>query len=178
MQTATLAGGCFWCLEPIFRDLQGVKEVKPGYSGGNIPDPSYKKVCTGQTGHAEVVQIIFDPTIISFKEILEVFFAVHDPTTLNRQGDDVGTQYRSAVFYHTSEQKKNAANTINELNNKEIWDNPIVTEITPFHSFYPAEDYHFNYYKNNSEQLYCRMVISPKLDKFRKRFNKFLKRKN
>jgi len=173
---ATLGGGCFWCLEAVFAELKGVEKVESGYSGGLTENPTYQQVCAGLTGHDEVVQIRFDPEIISFKEILEVFFAIHDPTTLNRQGADVGTQYRSAIFYHTPEQKSIAAQVIKELNAAGTWKAPIVTEVAPLTAFYPAEDYHQVYYKNNPEQMYCQMVIAPKVTKFRKQFIDRLKK--
>jgi peptide-methionine (S)-S-oxide reductase len=169
-ENATLAGGCFWCLEAIFDDLNGVEDVVSGYSGGKVRNPSYHMVCTWTTGHAEVVQLTFDPKIISFKEILEVFFTIHDPTTLNRQGPDVGTQYRSAIFYHTPEQKAIAEQVIADLGAAHVWDSPIVTELKPFEAFYPAEAYHQEYFKRNPNEAYCRVVISPKVAKFRKRF--------
>jgi len=169
-EIATLAGGCFWCLEAVYDELNGVEDVVSGYSGGTIPNASYEMVCTGTTGHAEVVQLTFDPRIISFKEILEVFFTIHDPTTLNRQGSDVGTQYRSAVFYHTPEQRAAAEQMIADLDAAHVWDAPIVTELKSFEKFYPAEGYHQEYFKRNPNQGYCRVVISPKVAKFRKRF--------
>lgn len=175
LEVSTLGGGCFWCLEAVFVELQGVEKVVSGYSGGHVNAPSYRDVCTGRTGHAEVVQIFFDPNIISFRELLNVFFATHDPTTLNRQGADVGTQYRSAIFYHNQDQKETAEALIAELNNAGIWPNPIVTEVTPFDKFYQAEDYHQDYYKYNSSQPYCQVVISPKLAKMRKEFGSKLK---
>jgi len=175
-EIATLAGGCFWCLEAIFRELRGVEKVVSGYSGGNVPNPSYQEVCTGKTGHAETVQITFDPQIISFKELLEVFFTIHDPTTLNRQGGDVGTQYRSAVFFYTPEQEVVAREMIIELESEKIWDASIVTEVTPFKAFYPAEKNHQDYFLHNSDQPYCRVVIEPKVAKFRKRFLAKLKK--
>jgi peptide-methionine (S)-S-oxide reductase len=174
-ETATLAGGCFWCLEPVFDNLQGVLDVVSGYSGGHVPDPTYNEVTSGRTGHAEVVQVTFDPTVISFAEILEVFFTIHDPTTLNRQGADVGTQYRSAVFYHTPEQKATLEQVVTDLEKQRIWDNPIVTQVAPFEDFYPAEDYHQEYYANNPRQPYCQMVIAPKVAKFRKKYADRLK---
>ncbi|MDX1415310.1 MAG: peptide-methionine (S)-S-oxide reductase MsrA [Candidatus Promineifilaceae bacterium] len=174
-EISTLGGGCFWCLEAVFVELEGVQKVVSGYSGGTVPAPSYREVCNGTTGHAEVVQITFDPIVISFREILQVFFATHDPTTLNRQGADVGTQYRSVIFYHSQEQKETAEALIAELNNEGIWPNPIVTELTPADVFYVAEDYHQDYYKYNSQQPYCRVVISPKLAKLRKEFSSKLK---
>lgn len=169
-EIATLGGGCFWCLEAVYDELKGVDEVVSGYSGGTVPDPSYETVCTGTTGHAEVVQVTFDPNVITYKEILEVFFAIHDPTTLNRQGPDVGTQYRSAIFYHTPEQKTTAEHVIAELEAAHVWDNPIVTELKPFEKFYPAEGYHEEYFRRNPGQPYCRLIIAPKVAKFRKQF--------
>lgn len=175
-EVATLTGGCFWCLEAMFNQLKGVKRVVPGYSGGEVTDPTYEQVCTGNTGHAEAVQITFDPRQISFKTILEIFFSVHDPTTFNRQGADVGTQYRSAIFYHSEEQKTIAEQVIKELEISKVWDAPIVTEITPFQSFYPAEDYHLDYYQRNRQQPYCQVVIAPKVSKLRQRYADKLKR--
>ena len=174
-EIATLAGGCFWCLEAVFNDLRGVEKVESGYAGGLIPNPTYRQVCTGTTGHAEVVQVTFDPDVVSFKELLEVFFTIHDPTTLNRQGADMGTQYRSAIFYHTPEQKMIAEEVIAELSAAKIWDDPIVTEVAPLTHFYPAEDYHQRYYEQNTEQPYCRAVIAPKVSKARKQFMDRLK---
>jgi len=167
-EVATLAGGCFWCMEAVFDDVKGVQSVESGYSGGTKPNPSYNEVCSGMTGHAEVAQVTFDPKTISFKEILNVFFAIHDPTTLNRQGADVGTQYRSAIFYHNDEQKRIATELIKELNAQKIWDKPIVTEVTLFDKFYVAEDYHQEYFANNPNQPYCQAVVAPKVAKFRK----------
>lgn len=167
-EVATLAGGCFWCLEAVFEQLRGVEEVVSGYSGGTVPTPTYGQVCTGATGHAEVVQATIDPTVISFRELLDVFFTIHDPTTLNRQGADVGTQYRSAIFYHSPEQKVTADQVIAELNAARLWDAPIVTEVVPFREFYRAEDYHQEYFRRNPDQTYCRVVIAPKVAKFRK----------
>jgi peptide-methionine (S)-S-oxide reductase len=175
-EIATLAGGCFWCLEAVYDELRGVEDVVSGYSGGSVPNPSYEMVCTGTTGHAEVVQITFDSNIISFKQILEVFFTIHDPTTLNHQGPDMGTQYRSAVFYHSPEQKATAEQLIAELESSRVWDRPIVTEVTPFQRFYPAETYHQEYFKRNPNQAYCRIVIEPKVAKFRKHFLDELKK--
>ena len=172
-EVATLGAGCFWCVEAIYQDLQGVLKVESGYSGGTIDNPSYREVCSGLTGHAEVIQVTFDPAVISFKEILEVFFTVHDPTTLNRQGADSGTQYRSAIFYHSPQQKAIAEEV--KLASKEIWDDPIVTEITAFDKFYKAEDYHQNYYKENPNQGYCSIVIAPKVKKFRQKWANKLK---
>ena len=175
-ETVTLGGGCFWCLEAAFAQLKGVERVESGYSGGTVSNPSYEQVCTGTTGHAEVVQITFDPTIIAFQDILEIFFSIHDPTTLNRQGADVGTQYRSVMFYHSQEQKEIAEQTIKELDAAQLWNDPIVTEVTPFTAFYRAEDYHQGYYQRNSDQPYCRVVIAPKLAKVRKEHFARLKR--
>lgn len=172
---ATLGEGCFWCSEAIFQRVKGVVKVESGYSGGTIPNPTYEQVCSGKTGHAEVVQIRFDPIIISFKEILEIFFSTHDPTSLNRQGADVGTQYRSVIFYHNEEQKKIAEEMKEKLNTSKIWNEPIITEISPFKNFYKAEDYHQNYYNNNTSQPYCSFVISPKIDKLKKIFSNKLK---
>lgn len=169
-ETVTLGGGCFWCTEAVFLRLKGVESVRSGYSGGHVKNPAYREVTTGSTGHAEVVQITFDPAVIAFREILEVFFAVHDPTTLNRQGADVGTQYRSAIFYHTPEQKVVAGRTILDLENERAFDRKIVTEVTPFSAFYPAEEYHDNYYARNSSQPSCSVVISPKIKKLEKYF--------
>ncbi len=175
-ETATLGAGCFWCVEPIFDDLIGVTDVVSGYSGGKHENPTYTEVCTGSTGHAEVIQVEFDPDQISFKEILQIFFAVHDPTTLNRQGNDMGTQYRSAIFYHSEEQRRIAAEILKEIEQKGIWDNPIVTEITEFEKFFPAEDYHQQYFANNPNQPYCAAVVAPKVVKFRKAFLDRLKK--
>ena len=175
-ETATLAGGCFWCLEAIYDELRGIEDVVSGYSGGSVPNPSYEMVCTGTTGHAEVVQITFDSKVISFKQILQVFFTIHDPTTLNRQGPDVGTQYRSAIFYHSPEQKATAEQLIAELEASKVWDHPIVTKVTPFERFYPAEAHHQEYFKRNPDQAYCRIVIAPKVAKFRKRYLDELKK--
>ena len=174
-EVATLGGGCFWCLEAVFQDLKGVEKVESGYAGGTLPNPSYEQVCTGTTGHAEVVQITFDPQVISFRELLEVFFTIHDPTTLNRQGPDVGTQYRSAIFYHNEAQKAIAEEVIRELNAAGIWDAPIVTEVVPLRAFYRAEAYHQEYFKRNPAQPYCRVVIAPKVAKFRQRYLEKLK---
>lgn len=173
--TATLGAGCFWCVEAVFQDLKGVQSVKSGYTGGKISNPTYKEVCSGLTGHAEVAQIVYDPSVISFDELLEVFWQTHDPTTLNRQGADVGTQYRSAVFYHNEEQKKLAEEYKKKLNEANAFPSPIVTEISPLGEFYVAEDYHQNYYNENGEQGYCRMVIRPKVEKFKKVFKDKLK---
>jgi peptide-methionine (S)-S-oxide reductase len=175
LEKATLGGGCFWCTEAVYLELKGVTDVKPGYSGGDVKNPTYKEVCTGTTGHAEVVQITFDTDVISFSEILEVFFMTHDPTTLNRQGNDVGTQYRSVIFYHNEKQKETAEKVIQLFKQEEIYDKPIVTEVAPFDKFYVAEDYHFNYYNRNKSQGYCQFIITPKLEKFRKIFKDQLK---
>jgi peptide-methionine (S)-S-oxide reductase len=174
-EITTLGGGCFWCLEAVFSELRGVEDVVSGYSGGSVPDPSYQQICTGATGHAEVVQITFDPDIISFKELIEIFLTIHDPTTLNRQGADVGTQYRSVILYHIKEQEKVAREVIKEFKVSKIWKSPIVTELIPFKVFYPAEEYHQEYFKQNPDQMYCSVVISPKLAKFRKRYITMLK---
>jgi len=175
VEVVTLGGGCFWCLEAVYDRLKGVEDVVSGYAGGYVPSPSYQQVCTGATGHAEVVQITFDPAIITFRDILDVFFTIHDPTTPNRQGADVGTQYRSAIFYHTDEQRAVAEQTIAELDAAGVWDAPIVTEVTPLTAFYPAEDYHQEYYARNPNQGYCRMVIAPKVAKLRQHFLERLK---
>jgi peptide-methionine (S)-S-oxide reductase len=174
-ETVTLAGGCFWCLEAVYDQLKGVSSVESGYAGGNVQNPSYEQVCTGRTGHAEVVQITYDPQVVSFKDLLNVFFTVHDPTTLNRQGNDVGTQYRSAIFYNTPEQKAIAEQTIADLNKQHLWNDPIVTEVSPLNTFYPAEAYHQEYFANHGNQPYCRVVIAPKVAKFRKHYLDMLK---
>lgn len=175
-EIATLANGCFWCTEAIFKDLRGVEKVEPGYTGGRRPNPTYEQVCTGTTGHAEAIQITFDPKEISFHDLLAIFFSTHDPTTLNRQGADVGTQYRSAIFYHDPEQKAVAEQMIAKLNKEKLWRNPIVTEVTEFSKWYAAEDYHKDYFARNSGQSYCQMVIAPKVAKFRKEYREKLKR--
>lgn len=169
-EVATLAGGCFWCLEAVFEQLEGVEKVVSGYSGGATTWPTYQQVCTGTTGHAEVVQLTFDPGVTTFKEILEVFFTMHDPTTHNRQGADVGTQYRSAIFYHSQEQQEVAQEVIREMDAVGIWNSPIVTQVTPFEAFYEAEEYHQEYYRRNPRQSYCQVVIAPKVAKFRQRY--------
>lgn len=174
-EVATFGGGCFWCVEAIYERVAGVQSVTSGYSGGNVKNPDYKQVTTGLTGHAEVVQIKYDPEIISFYELLEIFFKTHDPTTLNRQGADVGTQYRSIVLYHSEAQKSQAEEIISDLNEAGVYANPIVTQVVPFEKFYEAEDYHQEYYENNPNQGYCRMVIQPKLEKFEKVFKEKLK---
>lgn len=169
-ELATFGGGCFWCVEAIFEQVKGVQSAVSGYSGGTVKNPSYREVCTGRTGHAEVVQIKFNPKIISYYELLEIFFKTHDPTTLNRQGADIGTQYRSVIFYHTEKQKDQAEEIVSELDSAGIWNGPIVTAIEPFKEFYPAEDYHQEYFAENPEQGYCRIVIQPKVEKFQKIF--------
>ena len=168
MEVATLGGGCFWCLEAVYEDLRGVEAVESGYSGGSVPNPTYREVCSETTGHAEVVRVTFDPEVVSYAEVLRVFFSIHDPTTLNRQGADVGTQYRSAIFYHTPEQERVAREVISELEEAGVWDDPIVTEVTPVGEFYVAEDYHQEYFRRNAYQPYCQVVIAPKVAKFRK----------
>jgi peptide-methionine (S)-S-oxide reductase len=173
--TAVLGAGCFWCVEAVFKELDGVVSVMPGYTGGAVKDPSYKAVCTGTTGHAEVAQVVYDPSKVSFKDLLEVFWQTHDPTTLNRQGHDVGTQYRSAIFYTSAEQKETAEHYKAELDKSGAYDAPIVTEITPLDVFYPAENYHQDYYAQNPDQGYCQLVIRPKVEKFRKAFASKLK---
>lgn len=173
-EVATLAGGCFWCVEAIYANTKGVYKVESGYAGGFVKNPAYKEVCNGTTGHAEAVQITFDPRVVSFAKLLEIFFVVHDPTTLNRQGPDVGTQYRSAIFYHTDEQKKTAETAIQIVNETAEWGAPAVTEITAFTNFYKAEDYHQQYFELHGEQPYCRIMITPKLEKFKKRFSEFV----
>lgn len=176
LHTATLAGGCFWCLEAVFEQLRGVERVVSGYIGGTAPNPGYEAVCSGQTGHAEAVQIHFDAQQISFRELLEVFFSIHNPTTLNRQGNDVGTQYRSAIFYHTDEQRAEALAIIAALNGQRLWPAPLVTEVIAAPIFYPAEDYHQHYFARHPEQGYCQIVVGPKLAKFREHFAGKLKR--
>jgi peptide-methionine (S)-S-oxide reductase len=175
METATFGAGCFWCVEAVFQDLKGVQSVVSGYAGGTTKNPTYKQVCTGTTGHAEVCQITYDPGVVSFPELLEVFWKTHDPTTLNRQGNDVGTQYRSAIFYHSDEQKRLAERYKKELNASGAFASPIVTEIVPFTNFYKAEDYHQNYFNQNGNQAYCQFVIRPKVEKFRQVFRDKLK---
>ena len=175
METITLGAGCFWCVEAIFGSIDGVESATSGYAGGNVKNPSYKEVCTGKTGHAEVVQVVYNPEIVSLAKILEVFFQVHDPTTLNRQGNDIGTQYRSAIFYHNDGQKATATAILNKLDMSGIFDKKIVTEITRAENFYPAEDYHQDYYELNGEQPYCSAVVRPKVEKFKKAFADILK---
>ncbi len=167
-EVATLGGGCFWCLEAIFQNLKGVEKVESGYAGGPAAKPTYEQVCSGRTGHAEVVQVTFDPGVINYKDLLDVFFVIHDPTTLNRQGHDVGTQYRSAIFFHSPEQQQIAQQVLKESEAAQLWDGTIVTEVAPLKEFYPAEAYHQNYYRNNPMQPYCQAVVAPKVAKFRK----------
>lgn len=174
-EVATLGGGCFWCVEAVYDQLQGVTDVVSGYSGGHVKNPTYKQVCGARTGHAEVVQVRFDPAQLSFRDLLEVFFSIHDPTTLNRQGNDVGPQYRSVIFYHSAEQEHVARELIAELNAAQTWARPIVTEVTPFSEFYPAEDYHQEYFAQNGSQPYCQFVVAPKVAKFRKQYASRLK---
>ncbi len=169
-ELATLGGGCFWCLEAVFQQVRGVQRVTSGYSGGTAPDPSYEAVCTGRTGHAEVVELQFDPKEVSYRDLLRIFFSIHDPTTLNRQGGDVGTQYRSVIFYRGPEQAKEAQEVIREFTEAGVFRAPVVTEVVPFQAFYPAEEYHRDYFQRNPEKAYCRMVIEPKVLKFRKQF--------
>lgn len=175
MEKITLGSGCFWCTEAVFQRLEGVESAVSGYSGGKVKDPTYKEVCGGHTGHAEVVQVTYDPEKISLEEILQVFWKTHDPTTLNRQGNDVGTQYRSAIFYHNEHQKKVAEELRKKLDESGAWGDPVVTEITPFDAFYPAEDYHQDYFNENGSQPYCQFVVAPKVDKFKQVFGDKLK---
>lgn len=170
LETATLAGGCFWCLEAVYDQLKGVRDVVSGYSGGHVENPTYRAVCDETTGHAEAIQIQYDPAEVSYSDLLDVFFTIHDPTTLNRQGNDVGTQYRSAIFYHTPEQQQAATAKIAEYTAKKVWNNPIVTQVAPFTNFYAAEDYHQEYFTNHPNQPYCQVVVAPKVAKFRKVF--------
>lgn len=174
-EMATLGGGCFWCIEAIYLEMKGVISVSSGYSGGKIKNPTYREVTSGMTGHAEVVQITFDPEVISYRDILTIFFHVHDPTTLNRQGADVGTQYRSVIFYHDENQKAIAEEVMQEIQNSKVWKDPLVTELTPLTAFYVAEDYHQEYFSNNPNAPYCTFVVSPKVEKFRKNFQEYLK---
>ncbi|MFS8524632.1 MAG: peptide-methionine (S)-S-oxide reductase MsrA [Limnochordales bacterium] len=169
-RTATLGGGCFWCLEAVFEQLRGVRSVQSGYAGGHVPNPTYEQVCTGTTGHAEVVQIKYDPAVISYRQLLEVFFGIHDPTTPDRQGNDIGPQYRSIILYHDDEQRAEAEAYIKELTEAGVWDDPIVTQVVPLTEFWPAEDYHNEYFRRNPNQGYCRLVIAPKVAAFRQRF--------
>lgn len=175
LEVITLGGGCFWCIEAVFDELEGVQSVESGYSGGSVQRPTYKDVCTGETGHAEVVQVTFDPAVITLDDILRVFFTVHDPTTLNRQGADIGTQYRSAIFYRTEAQRATAERIKDEIEKAGVWDGKIVTQVAPFSAFYPAEDYHQEYFVNNPRQPYCQVVIAPKVQKFREKFRDRLK---
>lgn len=176
LETATLGAGCFWCVEAVFDDLKGVVSVESGYSGGHKENPTYQEVCSETTGHAEVVNVTFNPDEVSFKEILQVFFTIHDPTTLNRQGNDIGTSYRSAIFYHSDEQKQTAEEVIKEVTEAGVYDDPIVTEVTPFDKFYIAEDYHQEYFANNPNQPYCAAVVAPKVAKFRQKYVSRLKK--
>ena len=175
LEVATFAGGCFWCTEAVFDQLKGVVKVESGYSGGNVPEPSYEDVCTGETGHAESIQVTFDPSLVSYADLLRIFFTTHDPTTLNRQGADVGTQYRSAVFYHNPEQERIARQVVEEFERSKVWKRPIVTEVAPYKTFYKAEDYHQEYYTRNSRQPNCRVVIEPKIAKLREHYRERLK---
>jgi peptide-methionine (S)-S-oxide reductase len=176
VEVATLGGGCFWCIEAAFQEIRGIVNVESGYAGGTAASPTYEQVCTGATGHAEVVQVTFDPNTVSFREILEIFFTAHDPTTLNRQGADVGSQYRSAIFYHDEKQKEVAEQVIEELDSSKVWDGPIVTQVEPFKSFYRAEDYHRRYFERHPEAAYCRVVIAPKIAKLRRKYREKLKK--
>ena len=176
LEVATLGGGCFWCLEAVFDEVKGVTDVVSGYAGGAVKNPTYEQVCSGRTGHAEVVQVAFDPAIISFQEILEIFFTIQDPTTLNRQGNDVGPQHRSVIFYHSPEQQAIAQQVIRAFNTAGVWDRPLVTEVTPAPTFYAAEDYHQEYFARNPSQGYCRVIIAPKVTKFRQKYADRLKR--
>ena len=169
-ETATLGGGCFWCLEAVYQQMQGVASIVSGYMGGDVANPTYEQVCTGKTGHVEVVQVTFDPEIASYREILNVYFAMHDPTSMDRQGNDVGSQYRSVIFYHNDGQRSVAEETIRQLNGERIWDAPIVTEVRPAGPFYHAEDYHQDYFRNHPAQPYCAFVVAPKVRKFREKF--------
>lgn len=169
-ETATLAGGCFWCLDAVYRELRGVERVDSGYTGGRVPNATYREVCSGLTGHAEAVQVTYDPDEVSYEDLLRIFFTIHDPTTLNRQGYDVGTQYRSAIYYHDEEQRAKAEEVIREFTESNVWGAPIVTEVTPLTKFYPAEEYHQDYYRRNPEQQYCQAVVAPKVAKLRKHF--------
>jgi peptide-methionine (S)-S-oxide reductase len=175
-ELATLGGGCFWCLEAVYKDLKGVERVISGYAGGEVENPTYQEVCGGRTGHAEVVQIAYDPDVVSFRDLLDVFFTIHDPTTKDRQGADVGPQYRSIVLYHSPEQKAEAERAIADLEERKVWSAPIVTEIVPLEKFYPGEDYHQDYFERNPRQGYCQIVIAPKVTKFRKQYMDRLKR--
>jgi peptide-methionine (S)-S-oxide reductase len=175
-EIATVGGGCFWCLEAVYNEVKGVEKVVSGYAGGTVPNPDYQAVCSGSTGHAEVVQITFDPRQVSYRDLLEIFFTIHDPTTLNRQGHDVGTQYRSVIFYHDDAQKMTATNVVSELGQAQLWRDPIATQILPAPEFYPAEEYHQRYFERNPTQGYCTMVVAPKIAKFRKQHLERLKK--
>ena len=175
LETATLGGGCFWCIEALFEQLVGVQSVVSGYAGGDQPNPSYQQVCSGRSGHAEVISVTFEPEKISYRDLLQLFFSSHDPTTLNRQGADVGTQYRSIILYHDEQQRQTAADLLVELDSANLWENPIVTELAPFNAFYAAEAYHQSYFRQNQDQPYCAMVVAPKVAKFRKQFSHLLK---
>jgi len=175
LETATLGGGCFWCIEALFEQLVGVQSVVSGYAGGDQPNPSYQQVCSGRSGHAEVISVTFEPEKISYRDLLQLFFSSHDPTTLNRQGADVGTQYRSIILYHDEQQRQTAADLLVELDSANLWENPIVTELAPFTAFYAAEAYHQSYFRQNQDQPYCAMVVAPKVAKFRKQFSHLLK---
>jgi peptide-methionine (S)-S-oxide reductase len=175
LETATLGGGCFWCTEAVFLELKGVEKVESGYAGGTVPNPTYEQVCDGDTGHAEVIRVTFDPNVISYRKLLEIFFTIHDPTTLNRQGADVGDQYRSVVLYHDEKQKKIAEEVVQEIDASKIWDKPLVTQLVPLKEFYPAEEYHRQYFARNPRQGYCTIVIAPKVLKFRKKYASMLK---
>ncbi|MBL8413829.1 MAG: peptide-methionine (S)-S-oxide reductase MsrA [Propionivibrio sp.] len=177
-ESATLGGGCFWCLEAVFEQVTGVESVVSGYCGGQTDNPSYRSVCEGHSGHAEVVRIAFDPARISYRDLLEIFFVIHDPTTPNRQGNDIGTQYRSVIFYHSAAQKETADALIRELENEKIWGKPVVTEVRPEERFFVAEDYHQHYFSNNPDQGYCQVVVAPKLAKFRKKFSSRIRTKS
>ena len=176
IQTATLGGGCFWCLEPVYEELKGVVDVEVGYAGGKLPNPSYEQVCSGMTGHAEVVRITFDAGQISYESLLKVFFSIHDPTTLNRQGADIGKQYRSIILYHNPEQEATARRLIQQITQEKLWPNPVVTEVVPLQAYYKAEDYHQEYFRKNPSQGYCSVVIAPKVAKFRKKYAEHLKK--
>ena len=178
METTTLGGGCFWCLEAVYDQMEGVQSVESGYMGGKNPNPTYKEVCGGRTGHVEVVQVTFDPAVTNFREILEVFFTIHDPTTRDRQGNDVGTQYRSVIFYHSDQQRQIAEETIRDLNQAGIWDDPIVTQVQPAEAFYVAEGYHQEYFENNPNQSYCQFIVAPKVRKFREKFANKMRPRN
>ena len=174
-ETATIGGGCFWCIDAVLSELAGVERAECGYAGGTVPNPTYEQVCSGRTGHAEVVQVTFDPTVLSFKDLLRVFFTIHDPTTLNRQGADVGTNYRSVIFYHSDEQKSQAYEVIHDITAAGLWNRPIVTQLEPLKAFYKAEQYHQEYFKNNPRQPYCQMIIAPKVRKFREHYKQMFK---